>query len=233
MTTRNNTFQNTIVVGVMTAVGIVAGCFIGASVMPGQPLMGMLPVLVVILVGLALIVSVNYLIFVPLVWIIAKLGGFRQTAEGAGQTGGCDGVQPPHDAKHMASDSSPCALNRLPLRHRASSVAVLVLDVAGLLLITFCTTYGVPRFRLIFDDLLEGRALPPLTNAFLSVPGAAYVLLFGGLIAALVLKELYVASKTRTLAVNVAVFVAAAFFFMVFIVAMFMPMVVTIGIIDG
>ena len=202
----------TIVVGIMTAVAIVAGCFIGASVMPGQPLMAMLPILAVILVGLALIVSVNFLVFVPLVWIIAKLGGSRLT---------------------VVSDDSPCASNRSPLRHRAASLAVFVLDVAGLLLITFCTTSGVPRFRLIFDDLLEGRRLPLLTNAFMSVPGAAYVLLFSGLIIALIIKELYVANKTRTLIVNVAVFVAVALFFMVFVVAMFMPMVVTIGTIDG
>ena len=201
-----------IVIGVMTAVGIVAGCFIGASVMPGQPLMGMLVTLGVILAGLALIVAVNFLVFMPLVWIIAKLGGSRLTA---------------------ARDDSPCASTRSPIRHRVASVAVLVLDVAGLLLIAFCTTFGVPRFRLIFDDLLEGRCLPPLTKAFMSVPGAAYVLLFGGLIVALILKELYDANKTRTLAVNVVVFLAAAFFFIAFTFAMVMPMVVTIGTIGG
>jgi len=181
-----------VVIGGLTAVGIVAGCFIGASVMPGQSLMFALITLAVILAGVAMIVAVNFLVFVPLVWIIARLGGSRLT---------------------VARDDSPCASDRSPLRHRAASLAVLVLDVAGLLLLTFCTTFGVPRFRLIFDDLLEGRCLPPLTNAFLSVPGAAYVLLFGGLIAALVFKELYVANKTRTLAVNVVVLVAAAFFF--------------------
>ena len=197
-----------VVIGGLTAVGIVAGCFIGASVMPGQSLMFALLTLAVILAGVAMIVAVNFLVFIPLVWIIARLGGSQLT---------------------VARDDSPCASDRSPLRHRAASLAVLVLDVAGLLLLTFCTTFGVPRFRLIFNDLLEGRCLPPLTNAFMSVPGAAYVLLFGGLIAALVFKELYVANKTRTLAVNVVVFVAAAFFYIAFALAMVMPMVVTIG----
>ena len=196
------------VIGGMTAVGIVAGCFICASVMPGQSLVFTLFILAVTLAGLAMIVAVNFLVFVPLVWIIAKLGGSRLA---------------------VASDDSSCASNRSPLRHRAASLAVLVLDVAGLLLLTFCATFGVSRFRLIFDDLLEGRRLPPLTNAFLSVPGAAYVLLFGGLIAALVIKELYVANKTRTLAANVAVLAAAALFFMAFIVAMFRAMCLISG----
>jgi len=201
-----------LVIGGMTAVCIVAGCFICASAMPGQSLVFTLFILAVTLVGLAMIVAVNFLVFVPLVWIIAKLGGSRLT---------------------VASDDSPCALNRPHLRHRAASAAVLVLDVAGLLLLTFCTTFGVVRFRFIFDDLLEGRRLPPLTNAFLAVPGAAYVVLFGGLIAALVFKELYVANKTRTLAVNVIVFIAAALFFMAFIIAMFMAMCPIVGTIVG
>ena len=103
------------------------------------------------------------------------------------------------------------------------------MDLAGLLLLVFCTTFGAARFSRMFDDLLEGRPLPPLTNAFLAVPGAVYVLLFNGLMVALVVKEFYVANRTRTLVVNVAVFLAVALFFMAFVVAMFMPMVVTIG----
>ena len=51
----------------------------------------------------------------------------------------------------------------------------------------------------------------------------------GMVIVALVHKELSVANKTRTLAVNVVVFVAAALFFMAFIVAMFLPMCPIIG----
>ena len=219
----------TIVIGGLTAVGIVAGFFISASVMPGQSLMITLITLAVILAGLAMIVAVNFLVFVPLVWLIAKLGGTGTKAEDARGGSGYDAGQHLSDSERVANEGSSGVLKTSPLRHHTASVAMLVLDVAGLLWLTFCTTFGVARFHRIFDDLMEGRGLPAMTNFFLSVPRFAYVVLFVGLIATLLYKELHVANKTRTLIVNIAVLVASALFCMAFVVAMVTPMFSIIG----
>ena len=124
------------------------------------------------------------------------------------------------------------AARPLPARHRTASVIVLTLDVIAMLSLLVCFTLIAHRFCHIFDDLLEGRALPELTRLVLAIPNTVSVLCFVGAIAALIYKESRIANKTRTLVMNIAVFVAAVFVFIFFAFAMFMPLESFIGILE-
>jgi len=117
-----------------------------------------------------------------------------------------------------------------PVRHRVASMVFLVLDVIGLLCLLDCFTIVTGKFRLIFDDLLEGRNLPVLTQLILSIPRTVSFLFFVGAIAALIYKESRITDKPRTLVMNIVVFVVGIILFMVLAVGLFQPL---IGIVGG
>jgi len=123
------------------------------------------------------------------------------------------------------TDASPA----ISTRHRTASLIMLCLDVVGLLVLLFGFTIVVNKFRLIFDDLCEGRSLPALTRFFLSIPNAVSVVFFAGAIVGLVYKESHVTNKTWTLIINNVVFVAAVIVFLALVIAMFLPLVGDIG----
>ena len=123
-------------------------------------------------------------------------------------------------------------INALPTtsrRHRTASLVMLSLDVVALLVLLFCFTFVMNRFRLIFDDLCEGRSLPTLTCFFLSIPTPVSVVVLIGAIVGLVYKESYVTNKTTTLIVNNLVFAVAVIVFLVLSIAMFLPLETFIG----
>ena len=101
----------------------------------------------------------------------------------------------------------------------------LVLDMIGLLWLLYCFTYVTGKFRMIFDDLLEGKGLPALTQLVLSIPRTMSVLFFVGAIAALIYKESRITNKTRTLVMNIVVLIAGIVLFMVLVVGLFMPLI--------
>ena len=113
-----------------------------------------------------------------------------------------------------------------PVWHRTASVVWLTIDVLGLLWLLYCVTIVAGKFRQVFDDLLEGRALPALTRAVLSVPPIVSIVFSLGAIAALIYKEVRIGSKTQTLVINATVFAVAVFLFLVLVVALFQPLTV-------
>ena len=123
------------------------------------------------------------------------------------------------------TDASPA----ISTRHRTASLIMLSLDVVALLVLLFCFTIGVNKFRLIFDDLCEGRSLPALTRFFLSIPTAVSVVVLMGAIVGLVYKESQVTNKTKTLVINNVLFAAAVIVFLVLCIAMFLPLESFIG----
>ena len=92
----------------------------------------------------------------------------------------------------------------------------------------YCATIVAGKFRQIFDDLLEGRALPALTRTVLSVPPIVSILFSLGAIAALFYKEVRIGNKTHTLVINTTVFAIAVFLFLVLVIALFQPLTVII-----
>jgi len=106
---------------------------------------------------------------------------------------------------------------------------MLILDVMGLGGLLYCTTVVASKFRQIFDDLLEGRGLPTLTQVLLSIPAPIYILCIVAAIAGLVWKEACIKDKSRTLLVNVVALIAVGVLFVVLVVALFSPLIITIG----
>ena len=121
------------------------------------------------------------------------------------------------------------ASQAISTRHRTASLIMLGLDVVALLVLIFGFTIVVNKFRLIFDDLCEGRSLPALTRFFLSIPNAVSVVFFAGAIVGLVYKESHVTNKTWTLTINNVVFAAAFIVLLALCIAMFLPLVGDIG----
>ena len=114
-------------------------------------------------------------------------------------------------------------------RHQTASLIILILDVIGLLGLLYCTTVVASKFREIFNDLLEGRSLPTLTQILLSIPGPIYLLCIVAAIAGLVWKESHINDKSLTLMMNVVVLVAVVVLFVVLVVALFSPLIIIIG----
>jgi len=114
-------------------------------------------------------------------------------------------------------------------RHQTASLIMLILDMIGLVGLLYCTTVVASKFRQIFDDLLEGRGLPTLTQVLLSIPAPIYILCIVAAIAGLVWKESRINDRSQTLIVNVVAFIAVVVLFVVLVVALFSPLIITIG----
>lgn len=113
-------------------------------------------------------------------------------------------------------------------RHQTVSLIMLILDVIGLGGLLYCTTVVASKFCQIFDDLLEGRALPTLTQVLLSIPAPIYIFCIVAAIAGLVWKESCIKDKSRTLRVNVMALIAVVVLFVVLVVALFRPLIIII-----
>jgi hypothetical protein len=110
-------------------------------------------------------------------------------------------------------------------RHRTASLIVLGVDVIGLLFLLYCTTVAATKFRHIYDELLEGAPLPVLTRLMLSIPQPFFSLLLIGGIAGVIYKETRITNRTLTLVLNLAVLGIGVILFLVFVTAMFLPLV--------
>jgi len=115
-------------------------------------------------------------------------------------------------------------------RRRTTSHILLVVDVFGLLLLLYCTTIVTPKFRHIFNELLEGQTLPVLTQCFLSLSRTVSVVLFVGAIGALLYKESRISGEKTKLVINETVCAAIVILFIVFVAAMFMPLTVSTSV---
>ncbi len=114
-------------------------------------------------------------------------------------------------------------------RHQTVSLIMLMLDVIGLVGLLYCTTVVLSKFRQIFDDLLDGKGLPTLTQVLLSIPAPIYILCIVAAIAGLVCKESRIKDKSQTLIVNVVALITLFVLFVVLLVALFIPLITTIG----
>lgn len=114
-------------------------------------------------------------------------------------------------------------------RNQTASLIMLIVDVIGLGGLLYCTTVVVSKFRQIFDVLLEGKSLPTLTQILLSIPAPIYILCMVAAIAGLVWKELRIKDKSQTLLVNMVALIAVAVLFVLLVLALFCPLIITIG----
>ncbi len=106
------------------------------------------------------------------------------------------------------------------------SWTLLAVDVALLLGLAAALPFsGLHTFEKMFMDMELKEGLPFLTELLLYLPGWGYALLFLGLAAVMVTKELLVKRKAVTLAVNTVVLVGLLMFKMFVVWALFLPMV--------
>ena len=104
-----------------------------------------------------------------------------------------------------------------------ASVVVLTIEVVGLLVIGGVTLLARAGFAKLFADMKV--ELPALTQFLLSIPTAAYVGVFLPLIIFLVLKETLIRAKTVTLIINLVVGCGAVAYLIVYVTALFLPMI--------
>ena len=103
-----------------------------------------------------------------------------------------------------------------------ASVIVLVIDVLGLTLLAITTTVTRIMIAQIYQDM--GPTLPRLTQAFLSTPSTVYIGLFGVVFAGLLAKEIIMQRKKTTVVINLIGLAAGAGFWLLFVMAIFAPM---------
>ena len=102
------------------------------------------------------------------------------------------------------------------------------MDVIGFIVLAVLTLSTKVKFGHIFTDLLGATPLPKTTMLFISIPSAVYLLLFAGLIIALVVKEKYILNRPLKFAVNTFVFVGGLAYLSVYVIAMFLPLLLII-----
>ena len=104
-----------------------------------------------------------------------------------------------------------------------ASMVVLILDMIGCIVLAAITLNTSAKFKAIFADL--GVQLPQITQVLVSLPAALYMVIFLGLIIALVLKEKVMRSKLMAFTVNLGVLVGGIAYLAVYVAAMFFPIV--------
>jgi hypothetical protein len=112
-------------------------------------------------------------------------------------------------------------------RQRTASRTLLALDAIGLLLLLYCFTRVAGKFREIFHDLLDDQGMPALTHWFISIPPALSLAVIVGAIGALIYKEGR-NNDRRNVIINATTLAVIVIVFMIFVVAMFRPMVVIV-----
>ena len=103
------------------------------------------------------------------------------------------------------------------------SIAMLVLDVAGMLALAALLELFRSRFREVFAQL--GVELPVLTRLLLGVPAAAWLLAALLVSAFLVLKEVLLRGAAARLALNFAAGFSAMVIYCLGLSALFLPLV--------
>lgn len=103
-----------------------------------------------------------------------------------------------------------------------ASLVVLILDVIGVFVLTTITLYTSARFEVIFKEL--NVPLPQITQFFLSIPATVYLIIFLGVILALILKEIAIKSKPLAFAANMVALVIGLAYCVLYVTALFLPL---------
>jgi hypothetical protein len=103
-----------------------------------------------------------------------------------------------------------------------ASLVVLILDVIGVFVLTTITLYTSARFEVIFKEL--NVPLPQITQFFLSIPTTVYLIIFFGVILALILKEIAIKSKPLAFAANMVALVIGLAYCVLYVTALFLPL---------
>lgn len=103
-----------------------------------------------------------------------------------------------------------------------ASMVVLIIDAIGGFVLTTATLYISARFYAIFKEL--NVQLPQITQFFLSIPTTMYLIIFSGVILALILKEIAIKSKPLTFAINMAALVVGVAYCFLYVTALFLPL---------
>jgi len=103
-----------------------------------------------------------------------------------------------------------------------ASLVVLILDVIGLFVLTTITLYTSARFEVIFKEL--NVPLPQITQLFLSIPAMFYLIIFSGVLLALILKEIAIKSKPLAFAINMVALVIGIAYCLLYVTALFLPL---------
>ena len=104
-----------------------------------------------------------------------------------------------------------------------ASLVVLILDMIGGFVLTTATLYISARFEVIFKEL--NVQLPQITQLFLSIPTTVYLIIFSGVILALILKEIAIKSKPLTFAINMTALVIGVAYCFLYVTALFLPLI--------
>jgi len=103
-----------------------------------------------------------------------------------------------------------------------ASMVVLVIDVLGLTLLAITTAAMRIKIAELYQDM--GAAIPRLTHAFLTPPSTVYIGFFGVVVAGLLAKEIIMQRKKTTFTLNLIGLAAGAVFCLLFVMAIFAPM---------
>lgn len=102
-------------------------------------------------------------------------------------------------------------------------MVVLIIDVIGGFVLTTATLYISARLQAIFKEL--NIQLPQITQLFLSIPTTVYLVIFSGVILALILKEVAIKNKPLTFAINMAALVIGVAYCFLYVTALFLPLI--------
>ncbi|MCD4824772.1 MAG: serine protease [Phycisphaerae bacterium] len=102
------------------------------------------------------------------------------------------------------------------------SLILLAVDIIGMLVLAVGSIIAQSKCSDAFSDM--GTRLPRITILFLLIPPWAYIVFFGIIIAALILKEVFIRKKSITLAINICAGVFGLLYLPAFATAMYMPL---------
>ena len=103
-----------------------------------------------------------------------------------------------------------------------ASMVVLIIDVIGGFVLATITLFVKSIFLELFKDL--DVPLPQITQFFLSIPATFYLIIFSGLILALILKENAIKNKPLAFAINMAALVIGVAYCFLYVTALFLPL---------
>ncbi|MBN2182472.1 MAG: hypothetical protein JW715_11215 [Sedimentisphaerales bacterium] len=115
------------------------------------------------------------------------------------------------------------------ISQRKKSIAVLSL---GLLIVAICLALieaaGTIATKGCFETTMIEMAeqeLPLLTKLVISISNVTYGIIFAAFVLILILKEIFIRAKRVTLAVNIVATILAIAYILVYIMAIFLPMI--------
>lgn len=114
---------------------------------------------------------------------------------------------------------------------RAMKIGLMVILFVVFCLNGFCTTFVIPRFEQIYQDMLGGRPLPAVTFFMVRHHGSLFVLdlaLLLGFLAALATKN-----RTQSVLIIIALIGIGIAQLMVMVIALFLPLAGTVQTISG